>query len=122
MNHDSCIASAVEPTISHAQIRERAYDLWDRHHRPDGYDLHFWVMAERELKAERMATLDARLATEEGIPDPGGPDLPTPGEPPPSEPGPGDPPATQLPTDPVPGDPIGPDISPGDPTGPGTVM
>lgn len=81
MNHDPCIASAAKPTISYAEIRERAYDLWDRHHRPDGYDLHFWVMAERELKAERMATLNARLATEEGISDPSDPDLPTPGEP-----------------------------------------
>jgi len=50
---DPCAACAAEPKISHAEIRERAYDLWDRHHRPDGYDLHFWVMAERELKAER---------------------------------------------------------------------
>ena len=38
-------------------------------------------MAERELKAERMATLNTRLATEEGISDPSDPDLPTPGEP-----------------------------------------
>ena len=39
--------------ISHDAIRERAYDLWDRNHRPEGYELEFWLMAERELKAER---------------------------------------------------------------------
>ena len=37
------------------QIRERARDIWDRHHRPEGYDLQFWLMAERELKAERRS-------------------------------------------------------------------
>ena len=42
------------------EIQERAYELWDRHHRPDGYDLHFWVMAERELKAERKARLERK--------------------------------------------------------------
>lgn len=56
MSQDPCAACPVETTISHAEIRERAYDLWDRHHRPEGYDLHFWVMAERELRAERRAT------------------------------------------------------------------
>ncbi|MCJ2073146.1 DUF2934 domain-containing protein [Methylobacterium sp. J-030] len=39
--------------IAHDAIRERAYDLWDRNHRPAGYELEFWLMAERELKAER---------------------------------------------------------------------
>ncbi|WP_342111570.1 DUF2934 domain-containing protein [Methylobacterium sp. SI9] len=42
--------------VSHAEIRERAYDLWDRHHRLDGYELEFWFMAERELRTERRAT------------------------------------------------------------------
>ena len=46
----------VDP-ISDEQIRERAYDLWDRHHRPDGYDLEFWFMARRELTSERQARL-----------------------------------------------------------------
>ena len=55
MSRDPCAVCAAESTISHAEIRERAYDLWDRHHRPAGYDLHFWVMAERELKAKRRA-------------------------------------------------------------------
>ena len=55
MSPDPCDACAAEPKIPHAEIRERAYDLWDRNHRPEGYDLHFWVLAERELKAERRA-------------------------------------------------------------------
>ncbi|UIY45785.1 DUF2934 domain-containing protein [Methylobacterium radiotolerans] len=56
MSPDPCPTCAVEPRISHFEIRERAYDLWDRHHRPDGYELEFWFMAERELKAERRST------------------------------------------------------------------
>lgn len=35
------------------EIKQRAYDLWDRNHRPDGFEVRFWLMAERELKAER---------------------------------------------------------------------
>lgn len=72
MSRDPCAVCAAVPTIPHDEIRERAYDLWDRHHQPVGYDLHFWVMAERELKAERMSTPNTRPATEEGIPATGG--------------------------------------------------
>jgi|FEC22Drversion2_1045045.scaffolds.fasta_scaffold01136_8 hypothetical protein len=39
--------------IPDEEIRARAHDIWDRHHRPEGYDLQFWLMAERELKMER---------------------------------------------------------------------
>jgi Protein of unknown function (DUF2934) len=46
------------------EIRERAYDLWDRNHRPDGYELEFWLMAERELKAERRAKQHNEAETE----------------------------------------------------------
>jgi hypothetical protein len=42
--------------IPDEEIRARAQDIWDRHHRPEGYDLQFWLMAERELKAERRAS------------------------------------------------------------------
>ena len=42
-----------EAPIPIERIRERAYDLWDRNHRPDGQEVRFWLMAERELKAER---------------------------------------------------------------------
>ena len=41
--------------ISDEEIRARAHDIWDRHHRPEGHDLQFWFMAERELKAERRS-------------------------------------------------------------------
>ncbi|MDN3575055.1 DUF2934 domain-containing protein [Methylobacterium longum] len=44
--------------MSIEEIRERAYDLWDRNHRPDGYELEFWLMGERELRAEQRAKLD----------------------------------------------------------------
>ncbi|MBB2964485.1 DUF2934 domain-containing protein [Methylobacterium sp. R2-1] len=43
--------------ITFEQIRERAYDLWERNHRPDGFEMEFWLMAERELKAERGRSL-----------------------------------------------------------------
>ncbi|MDB5645100.1 MAG: hypothetical protein JWQ05_769 [Methylobacterium sp.] len=39
--------------IKFEQIRERAYDLWERHHRPDDFSIELWLMAERELRAER---------------------------------------------------------------------
>ena len=41
--------------ISLTEIRERAYDLWERHHRPEGFSIELWLMAERELRAEREA-------------------------------------------------------------------
>jgi hypothetical protein len=41
--------------ITFERIRERAYDIWDRNHRPEGYDVEFWLMAERELRAEAAA-------------------------------------------------------------------
>lgn len=47
------------------EIRERAYDLWDRHHRLDGFDLHFWFMAQRELRAERMQIPDRDIGPTE---------------------------------------------------------
>ncbi|GJD61707.1 DUF2934 domain-containing protein [Methylobacterium frigidaeris] len=42
-----------------AAIRARAYDIWERNHRPDGYEIQFWLLAERELRAE----LDSRRDT-----------------------------------------------------------
>ena len=44
------------------EIRERAYDLWERHHRPDGFELEFWFMAERELRSERAARAERTRA------------------------------------------------------------
>lgn len=53
MGEGSSVDDAAPLRIPPDEIRERAYDLWDRYHRPEGYDLQFWLMAERELKAER---------------------------------------------------------------------
>ena len=39
--------------ITFEQIRERAYELWERNHRPEGLQIEFWLIAERELRAER---------------------------------------------------------------------
>lgn len=39
--------------ISFEQIRERAYELWERNHRPEGFEIEFWLLAERELRQER---------------------------------------------------------------------
>ena len=41
--------------IPDEEIRARAHDIWDRHHRPQGYDLQFWLMAKRELEAEQRS-------------------------------------------------------------------
>ncbi|WP_375410870.1 DUF2934 domain-containing protein [uncultured Methylobacterium sp.] len=51
--------------ITFEQIRERAYELWDRTHRPDGLDIQFWLLAERELKAV-AAQAPAGAETEAG--------------------------------------------------------
>jgi hypothetical protein len=34
------------------QIRQRAQEIWERNHRPDGRDEEFWYQAERELHHE----------------------------------------------------------------------
>ena len=57
MSADPSTNEEADRVISHDEIQERAYDLWDRNHRPDGYELEFWLMAERELRAERRAAL-----------------------------------------------------------------
>jgi hypothetical protein len=42
-----------------AAIRARAYDIWERNHRPDGFEIQFWLLAERELRAEQESRRDA---------------------------------------------------------------
>ena len=59
--------------IPFEQIRERAHDLWDRNHRPMGMDVQFWLMAERELKAELAKSRDADAVGEPGDAPPAGP-------------------------------------------------
>ncbi|WP_393958739.1 DUF2934 domain-containing protein [Methylorubrum sp. POS3] len=61
--------SQDEPSITTAEIRRRAYDLWERNHRPDGLEIEFWVMAERELRAERRAQLRQQTAATSSCPD-----------------------------------------------------
>ncbi|WP_375453626.1 DUF2934 domain-containing protein [uncultured Methylobacterium sp.] len=56
--------------ITFDQIRERAREIWERNHRPDGLDIAFWLLAERELKAEAARAVAA--PTESGTDD--GPD------------------------------------------------
>ena len=51
-----------EPPITFQEIRARAYELWDRNHRPDGLEVSFWLAAERELKTERADRTRARAA------------------------------------------------------------
>lgn len=36
------------------EIRQRAYEIWERRHKPKGYEAEFWFEAERELRAERL--------------------------------------------------------------------
>jgi hypothetical protein len=62
--------SSSEITLD--QIRERAYELWERNHHPQGLEIEFWLTAERELKAERARLL--RDGTAEGV----GPQRPDP--------------------------------------------
>jgi hypothetical protein len=50
--------------ITIERIRERAYDIWDRNHRPEGFDVEFWLMAERELRAE--AAVEATVRRNDG--------------------------------------------------------
>ncbi|MGE7157617.1 DUF2934 domain-containing protein [Methylorubrum rhodesianum] len=47
--------SQAEPPITPAEIRQRAYELWERNHQPVGFEVEFWLLAERELLAERQA-------------------------------------------------------------------
>ncbi len=51
-----------------AAIRARAYDIWERNHRPDGYEIQFWLLAERELRAEQEGRRDADLAGATPVP------------------------------------------------------
>ena len=38
---------ATDQKISLQEIRDRAYELWDRNHRPEGMEIEFWLLAER---------------------------------------------------------------------------
>ncbi|MGU3663080.1 DUF2934 domain-containing protein [Methylobacterium sp. A49B] len=53
---------ADAPAASDAEIRERAYDIWERHHRPEGFGLRSWLLARRELLAGRAAAQQAETS------------------------------------------------------------
>ncbi|MET0528409.1 MAG: DUF2934 domain-containing protein [Microvirga sp.] len=42
----------MEPRVDNTeeQVRRRAFELWEEHGRPEGYDEEFWLQAERQLK------------------------------------------------------------------------
>ncbi len=50
---------SVMRDIPLAAIRARAYDIWERNHRPAGFEIQFWLLAERELRAEMENRRDA---------------------------------------------------------------
>ena len=50
--------ASTDEDITFEQIRNRAYELWERNHRPDGLEIQFWLLAERELRAERRGSAD----------------------------------------------------------------
>ena len=52
--------ASTDDDITFDRIRERAYELWERNHRPEGLEIQFWLAAERELRAE----MEARQRTE----------------------------------------------------------
>ena len=60
---------ATEITLD--QIRERAYELWERNYRPEGFEIEFWLTAERELRAERDRRLQRKTAAEAMSTQPG---------------------------------------------------
>jgi hypothetical protein len=38
------------------QVRQRAHELWEQNHRPDGRDDEFWHLAEQELLNENKSS------------------------------------------------------------------
>jgi len=58
--HSSKASDMSDHGITIERIREQAYDIWDRNHRPEGVEVEFWLMAERELKAEAAVEAPAR--------------------------------------------------------------
>lgn len=63
MSQDQALACEAAQSPSFEEIRERAYDIWERHHRPEGFEVQFWFMAQRELMAERASSGSAATRT-----------------------------------------------------------
>lgn len=51
---DKAGAARAPDALTFDQIRERAYELWERNHKPEGFEIEFWLLAERELRTERV--------------------------------------------------------------------
>lgn len=41
-----------------AKVRERAYAIWEREHRPEGKHLDHWLCAQSEIQAEQSSVGD----------------------------------------------------------------
>jgi hypothetical protein len=46
------------------RIRQRAHELWEQNHRPDGKDEEFWYQAERELQEAEQGREPAKETPE----------------------------------------------------------
>lgn len=68
MSQDPAADCEAAPVPSFEDIRERAYDLWERHHRPEGFEMQFWFMAQRELIAERTSVAGLDTSEPPSIP------------------------------------------------------
>ena len=64
MSQESTPQRHPDPVITNDQIRERAYDIWERHHRPDGFEVEFWLLAKQELMAERNSNVQQETQSE----------------------------------------------------------
>ena len=69
---DASAPLAGPDAISFEQIRERAYELWERNHRPEGFEIEFWLLAERELRNERERRKAAHEPAPSGLGPPSG--------------------------------------------------
>ena len=69
---DASAPLAGPDAISFEQIRERAYELWERNHRPEGFEIEFWLLAERELRKERERRKAAHEPAPSGLGPPSG--------------------------------------------------
>lgn len=45
--------------VTEERVRNRAFELWQKHGGEEGYESEFWLQAERELTGERAATTDS---------------------------------------------------------------
>jgi hypothetical protein len=62
MSEDRTSGRNTATEISNDQIRERAYEIWERHHRPEGFGAHFWLLAKQELLAEHKELTEMDIA------------------------------------------------------------